>query len=379
VKLALLILRNIRRNPRRTLLTGSSVAVAFFLWSAMRTVITSLEASTKTTRSHLGLVVRRNTGFTDAMPEGFREHIGRLPGVVLVCPVDWFGGIYKEDRPEFFFPQFYVDASVIFDLLDEIRTSPEQLSAFKAERTAAAAGGALAERFGWRVGDRIELRGTYVPVDPVLTIRAVYVGGDENALYFHREYVEEAMGRPGRVGMFWVRVDRAGSLPVVMESVDRLFANSEAPTKTETERAFQAGFMSMLGDIVPLVSRIAGLALLAIVAVVASTMAMAARERVRELAVLRALGFGKGDVWGLILGEGILLSLAGGVVGVAVAAAMLTQVHLPGGGFLLDFTLTLRTALQGVGLAIAVGMAGGIAPAWWATRIRIADALRHPG
>jgi putative ABC transport system permease protein len=360
-------------------LTGTSVAVAFFLWSAMRTVITSLEASTKTTRSHLGLIVRRNTGFTDAMPEAFRERIARLPGVSLVCPVDWFGGIYKDDRPEFFFPQFYVDASVVFDLLDEIHATREQVSAFKAERSAAAVGQALATRFGWRIGDRIELRGTYVPVDPVLTIRAIYVGGDENVLYFQRQYVEEALGRPGRVGMFWVRVDRAENLPVVMDAIDRLFANSEAPTKTETERAFQAGFMSMLGDIVPLVSRIAGLALLAIIAVVTSTMAMAARERIRELAVLRALGFGKRDLWGLILGEGILLSLAGAVVGVTAGGLVLTLVDLPGGGFLLDFTLTLPTALQGLALAVAVGTTGGIGPAWWATRIRIADALRHPG
>jgi putative ABC transport system permease protein len=372
-----LLWRNLWGNKRRTVLTMLSVSVALFLWTAMEAVVGALETSTGTTGSALGLVVRRTSSFTDSMPEAFGPMIARVPGVTMVCPVDWFGGVYKEDRPEYFFPQFYADANLILDVLEDVRIPAEQLAAFKQDRAAAVAGGQLAQRLGWKIGDPIALRGTYLPMDPQLRLRGIYHGKDESALYFHREYVETALGRPGQVGMFWVRVDTIETLPVVMDAIDRMFANSEAPTKTETEQVFQASFIAMLGNIQTLITSIGLTVAFAIICMAANTMALAARERVGDVAIMKSLGFHRGHILGLLLAESVVITLAGGVCGAVAAQLVLRTIDVSSGGLFLNLRVAPEAIVRAAGLSMIIGIVSGGIPAWNAAALKPVDGLRR--
>ena len=242
MKFLRLIIKNVGRNKRRTVLTVLSVSVSVFLLATMQAVISALGGIGQLTGGEYRVVVRRNTSIADSMPEAYRQKIEQVPGVVAVYPSNWFGGIYKEDKPKYTFAQFYVDTKNLFDVQFELQISPEEKAAFQQERTAAVAGKKLADKYGWKLGDVIELKGAIYPLDPRLTLRGIYTGPQESVFYFHREYVEEAFGRPGRVGQYRVRLDSPGSAARVMEEIDSMFKNSAAPTKTETEAAFAASF-----------------------------------------------------------------------------------------------------------------------------------------
>jgi len=372
-----LVVKSVGRNKRRTVLTILSITVSIFLLATMRSVITTLNAASEVSGAETRLVVRRNTSLADDMPEAYREKIAQVPGVILVCPVDWFGGIYKEDKLENFFAQFHVDANILFDVLGEYQIDADQLAAFKRERAAAVAGRKLFEKFGWKIGDVIELKGTIYPVNPRLTLRGMFTGPQEEALYFHREYVEEALGRPGRVGTFTLKIDSPDSAPRIMETIDRMFANSAAPTKTETEAAFQASFVSMLGNIKGLISGIGMVVIFTITIIAANTMAMATRERVTEVAVMKALGFKPGLILVLILAESILISLIGGIVGSLGARTIFRFTGASMGGFLANFSVTTGTVVLCLGVSLLIGFLSGGIPAWSAARVRIVDGLRQ--
>ncbi|HEY6332013.1 MAG TPA: ABC transporter permease, partial [Blastocatellia bacterium] len=296
-----LILKNAGRNKRRTILTIFSVAVSIFLLATMRATIVTLNGLNQVSGGELRLVVRRNTSLGDSMPEAYRDKIAQIKGVNQVCPVNWFGGIYKEDKPKYFFAQFYADTSNLFDVMTDDTIPADQLAAFKQERVACVAGAKLAAQQGWKIGDVIELKGTIYDVSPRLILRGLFTGQSETSLYFHREYVEEALGRPGQVGTFSVRLDSAGIAPQVMREIDDMFANSSAPTKTETEKAFQASFVSMLGNVTGLITGIGLVVVFAITLISANAMALSARERATEVAVMKAIGFTPGLVLMLVL------------------------------------------------------------------------------
>ena len=378
MKFLRLIIRNVGRNKRRTLLTVVSVSVSVFLLATMLAVISALGSISELTGGEYRVIVRRNTSLADAMPESYRQKIEQVPGVVAICPANWFGGIYKEDKPRYSFAQFFVDAKTIFDVQFEYQISPEEKAAFQHERTAAIAGKKIADKYGWKIGDVIELKGAIYPVNPSLTIRGIYSGPQDSAFYFHREYVEEALGRPGIVGTYRVRLDSPENAPRVMEEVDRMFANSAAPTKTETEAAFAASFVSMLGNVKGLIAGVGLVVVFTITLISANTMAMSARERFTEIAVMKALGFRPGIVLALVLSESVLIALLGGALA-AIAAKVVYQ--FVGLGeilaiFLQNFRISTGTIVVALGVSGLIGLVSGGIPAWNAARISIVDGLR---
>lgn len=374
-----LITKNLGRNKRRTVLTILSVSVSVFLLATMQAVIAALGGISNLTGGEYRVIVRRNTSIADSMPESYRQKIEQVPGVVAVCPSNWFGGIYKEDKPKNTFAQFFVDSKSVFDVQFEMQISPEEKAAFQQERTAAIAGKKLADKFGWKVGDVIDLKGAIYPLDPRLTLRGIYTGPSETNFYFHREYVEEAFGRPGRVGQYRVRIDSPGNAARVMEEIDSMFKNSAAPTKTETEAAFAAGFISMLGNVKGLIGGIGLIVVFTITLIGANTMAMSARERFTEVAVMKALGFRPGVILSLMLSESVLIALIGG--GLAAIAAKVFYQFVGMGDvlalFLQNFKITSGTIALALGASALIGLVSGGIPAWNAARIRIVDGLRR--
>src|SRR5215831_5009772 len=374
-----LIFKNAGRSKRRTALTVLSVSVSIFLLATMKAAIDTLNNVNRTGAGVTRVVVRRNTSLADAMPEAHRDKIAQIPGVTSVCPVNWFGGIYKEEKPQYFFAQFYVDTSNIFDVMSEFSVPPDQLAAFKQDRSAAAVGAKLAQKQGWKLGDAIELKGTIYPVNPRLILKAIYTGPEERTLYFHREYVEEAMGRPGIVGTYFVKIDSPDNAPRIMEAIDNTFANSAAPTKTETEKAFQAGFISMMGNVTGLITGIGLVVVFAITLITANTMAMAARERTTEVSVMKAIGFTPGLILFLVLAESILIAVVGGTIGV-ISAKVLYGFGAPEfSGFLQDFGISIATVIFCIVLSGLIGLFSGGVPALNAARIKIIDGLRQVG
>jgi putative ABC transport system permease protein len=358
-----------------------SVSVSVFLLAMMLAVLAALGGTTVSNGGEYRVVVRRNTTLADAMPEAYEKKIQQVAGVVATSPANWFGGVYKEDKPFYTFAQFSVDPKTIFDVHPEIQISPEEKAAFQQERTAAIAGKKLVEKYGWKLGDVIELKSPFFDLNARLNLRGIYTGPEERTLIFHRAYVEEALGRPGLVGTYRVRLDSPDSAPRVMEEIDRMFLNSAAPTKTETEAAFVASFISMLGNVKGLIAGVGLIVVFTISLIGANTMAMSARERFGEVAVMKALGFRPGTVWALILSESILIALLGGVVGVVAAKVIYQFIGLGDmmALFLQNFKITTGTIALGLGLSALIGLMSGGIPAWKAARINIVDGLRRVG
>ncbi len=379
-----LMLRNALRNRRRTLLTMLSLGVSIFLLASLVTLQQELERGTRESAGSLRLVVRRATALVDPLPEAMRRTLERIPGVDLVLAMDWFGGIYIEERN--FFANFAVDVDTMQAVWPEVTVDPVEIEAFKRERTAAMVGRRLMERFGWKLGQQVTLEGTIYPVDLTFTIRAVYWKGteaavDENAFWFHRDYFMESMGNPGTVGTFWLKAANPAVIPQIMETVDRTFRNTDAATRTETESAFQLSFLQMLGDIRTMILSIASVVVFAILLVTANTTAMAVRERTGEVAVMKALGFTRRRILGLLVGEAALIALGGGIVGAGGAKLFYAVIDLSArsGGMLSQFDVGWGTVAAGTLTAAAIGVVSAAIPATRASAVSIAQGLRHVG
>lgn len=373
------IWKNITRNRRRTVLTILSIALSLFLLTTLMTVLTELGRESPDGDQHLRLVVRRASSLGDPLPESYLDRLKRVPGVRMVHTLSWFGGIYVDERN--FFANFGSDPETLFPMFNENRVPPEQLAAFKKERTAAVAGRKLAERFKWRLGDKITLQGTIYPVDLEFTLRGIYTGLDETAFFFHHAYLDEALGRPGKVGTFWLKAASAAEVPVIAERVDAMFKNSDAETKTETERAFQLGFVAMLGNIKTLISSISSVVVFTILLVTANTMAMSIRERAREIAILKTLGFTRRRLLGLLVAESAGIALAGGLLGTLGARLFysLVDVWKHTQGFFPIFVVEPETIAVGLLLSVLIGVTSAAVPAYRVSQQTIAHALRRTG
>ena len=371
--------KNITRNRRRTVLTILSIALSLFLLTTLMTVLTELGRESPDGDQHLRLVVRRASSLGDPLPESYLDKLKRIPGVRMVHTLSWFGGIYVDERN--FFANFGSDPETLFPMFNENRVPPEQLVAFKKERTAAVAGRKLAERFKWRLGDKITLQGTIYPVDLEFTLRGIYTGLDETAFFFHHAYLDEALGRPGKVGTFWLKAASAAEVPVIAERVDAMFKNSDAETKTETERAFQLGFVAMLGNIKTLISSISSVVVFTILLVTANTMAMSIRERAREIAILKTLGFTRRRLLGLLVAESAAIALAGGLLGTLGARLFysLVDVWKHTQGFFPIFVVEPETIAVGLLLSVLIGVTSAAVPAYRVSQQTIAHALRRTG
>ncbi len=376
------------RNKRRTVLTVLSVSLAIFVLSTLLTLVHEIDRNLEESNP-LRLVTRHAVSPTNMLPLRHRARIEQIPGVVAVTPFTWFGGIYI-DEAHTDFAQFACDPRVLFDIYTEIRLPPEQRRAFIRERTAVIVGRRKAEEHGWTLGDRITLRGTVFPVDLELTIRGIFTGSvnDESSIFFHHEYFEQAlketMGWPAFTAMYWLRVDSISSVSRVSQAIDALFRNTDAPTKTETERAFQAEFFTMLGNLKTLVATLSGVILFTLLLVTMNTMAMSVRERTREIAIMKSLGFRRREVLALLIAEGLLMTLTGGLIGSLVARLIFTHFALVDIGRLtLNIFQRFEVTGEVIGLGLLasalVGLLSTVIPASRAARLTVADGLRHLG
>jgi putative ABC transport system permease protein len=377
------LIRNLLRNRRRTLLTVSSIAVSLFLISTLRTVLTQLESPPETPGSALRLITRHKVSLANMLPISYRAKIMKVEGVEAVVGTMWFGGVYKD--PKNFFPQFAVDTDQFFAVNADMNLTEGEKQAFIADRTGALVGDNLAERFGWKVGDRVHLTGALFVFDPELTIRGIYSAGsdDGSSLYFHWEYFNEGLKNSGFegsdfTGTFSIRVHSPDAVPSVASEVDALFRNSTAPTKTETEKAFVLGFLTMMGNVRLLITAISSVVIFTIVLVAANTMAMSIRERGREIGILKALGFKRAHILGFLVGESTLLALTGALIGSLGARAVFSRVKMSSitAGFVQRFDVTYGTILLGLGIGLFVGIIAAGVPGWQAARRRVVDALR---
>jgi putative ABC transport system permease protein len=377
-----LILKSARRSKRRTTLTIMSVAIAVFLFAALRAVLDGFDAVAEASSS-TRIVTIRSTSMIFPMPTSHADAIKSMAGVQDITWANWFGGIYKD--PNNFFGQFAIDAESYLRMYPEILLSPEEKKAFLEDRTGCIVGDGLVKRFGWHIGDRIVLQPgipAYGSQDYPFTIRGIYRSGasnvDNQTLLFHWKYVDERSLVKGLVGWYVTQVsnpDRAGEMA---RQIDQRFANSPYETKTETEKAFSAQFAKMLGNLNLLLGSVALAVVITTLFVAGNTMAMSVRERTTEIAVMRTLGFPSARIFALVVGEGLLVAVVGGVIGAALARLTVNGDFLGmSGGFIPAFGVNNWNVIVGLGLSALIGILAAVIPATMASRLKIVDALRR--
>lgn len=371
------VVRNALRNKKRTALTVLSIGFSLFLLIALNTILDLLINPPVPEESALRVAVRRSTSLADQMPIAYQQKIEAIPNVKLVMPLQWFGGYWREEKN--FFANFATDPNKMWEMYPEYVASEETKAALKSERIGAVAGEKLMERYEWNVGDRITLTSPIFGVSPEFLIVGSFQNEEqEDVLYFRYDYLEELRGKPGEIGAFWVMAENADSVPAIIETIDATFRNSPAETKTETEKAFILGFTSMLGNVQMMIGSIAIVVIFTMLLVAASTMAMTIRERLREVAILKALGYPRQTILGLILGEAIFIAVLGGIVG-CLGALALSSANMSAmtQGFIQAFNPSIATYAISIIVAIAIGLFSGIIPAFQASTLTITEAMRR--
>jgi putative ABC transport system permease protein len=381
VKFIGLVLKSARRSKRRTLLTILSVAIAVFLFASLRAVLDGFNAAAEASSS-TRIITLRSTSMIFSMPTSHADIIRSTPGVQDLAWASWFGGIYKD--PQNFFAQFAVEPESYLRLYPEINLTPEERSAFLADRTGCIVGDGLARHFGFKVGDRVTLQvgiPTYGTQDFDFTVRGVYRSGgaavDNQTMMFHWKYADERSLAKGQVGWFITQIANPDQAAEVAGAIDRKFENSPYETKTDTEKAFQSSFVSMFGNLNLLLGSIAFAVVITTLFVAGNTMAMSVRERTTELAIMRTLGFPSATIFMLVAGEGLLMSIVGGIVGVGLARALVRPDFLNAGTFIPAFGVNNVNAATGLALSAVIGVLAGLIPATMAARLKIVDALRR--
>lgn len=373
-----LVWANLRRKKVRTTLTIGSFAVALFLFGLLAAIRVGFRGGADAAGADRLDVINR-VSLILPLPLSYRDRIIQVPGVANVTYASWFGGVYQDERN--FFPQFAVDKDTWFDVYADYVVTPEGRDAFMKDRQACMVGRALAKRFGFKVGDRIPLRGTIWGGDWEFNIVGVYDGdrpdADTTGMFFRADYLEEnrQFGQ-GTVGWYVVKLRDPGAAVQVTKAIDALFANSPFETLTQTEKAFAASFVNQMGNIELLILTIGAVVFFTLLLVTGNTMAIAVRERSGELAVLKTVGFSDPRVMRLILAEAVLIAGQGGLIGLALAKIVIPALSrvLPMLGVLY---VSPSTFAAGFGLALAVGAAAGLIPAIGAMRLKVVDALRR--
>ena len=373
-----LIFANLKRKKVRTSLTIGSFAVALFLFGILVVVHFAFYQGVAVAGADRLVVINR-TSIIQPLPMAYKEKLSRMAGVKDVTFANWFGGVYQEERN--FFPQFAIDTDTYRGMFPEFQIPDDQWRTFVADHEGAAVGAATAQRYGFKLGDRIPIKGTIFPGTWEFNIRAIYKGqrpgDDETQFWFHYTYLDERGPQwiKGIVGWYTVRIANPDDAVTASRAIDERFANSPYETKTDTERAFAASFAKQMGNIELLILTIGGVVFFTLLLVTGNTMAIAVRERTGELAVLKTIGFSDSSVLLLVLAESAFIALQGGVVGVLLAwgAAPGLGKALPG----MTFYLSPLQLVSGVALAVLVGVLAGALPAMSAMRLRVADALRR--
>src|SRR5271163_4705362 len=375
------VTKNAFRNKRRSIVTVLSIAFSLLLLTLMMCIWRAFYLDEGSAESAERLVVRHRVSLTFSLPGFYREKIRAVPGVVAVVPISWFGGIYKDQKPENFFAQFGTDPDEFFKVYRDIQMPPEQFTAWQRDRQGVIVDDTLAKKYGWKLGDRFVLQGTIYPVNLELYVRGIFHSNPDNkTVYFNTKYVEEAVPTfKGQAGTFTILAATPADVSKVASEVDDMFRNSPQPTKAESEQAFGLEFVAMMGNVKAFILSICSAVLFATLLVSANTMAMSIRERTREVAVLKTLGFTKRGVLGLFVSEAVALALAGGVLGASLGGLLIF-----GFGHLMQLTFfPLRMTPEIWGVAIltsgVVGLLSAALPSYTASQINIVNGLRHIG
>ncbi len=373
-----LVIANLFRKKIRTALTIGSFAVALFLFGLLVIVRGAFSQGVDIAGADR-LVVINKVSLIQPLPLSYRDRLLRISGIKQVTYDNWFGGVYQDEKN--FFPQFAIDVEHQRALYPEFTVPEEQWQAFAGDREGAIAGQSLADRFGWKIGDRIPIKGTIYTGPWEFNLRGIYRGtraqDDTTQFWFHWDFLEErrAFGK-GDVGWYVVRVTNPDLSVQVAKTIDTEFANSPFETKTDTEKAFAASFVKQMGNIEFLILTVGGVVFFTLLLVTGNTMAIAVRERMGELAVLKALGFSNQFVLQLVMLESLIVAFVGG--GLGLLLAKLFSLHGdPTNGILPYFYLPPLAIVSGVAAALLVGVAGGILPAVSAMRLRVVDAIRR--
>lgn len=377
-----LIVKNCWRNRRRTTLTIVSIGVSMCLLGVLMAVYHAMYMSDPTPEQALRLVTRNRISLTVQIPQYYRERIHQVPGVKEVMSSQWYNGVYKDARdPKNFFARFGIEPEKLFVIFPELRIPEDQKQAFIRDRTGTVIGRDLADKFNFHVGDRITITGDIFPGTLELTVRGIFDSPRKSeVLYFNWAYVREGLpeARKGDVGTFTILCDNAPVVPTVARTIDEMFHNSPVQTRTETEQAFTLAFASMLGNVKMFLFSICAAVMFTVLLVSANTMAMSVRERVREVGVLKTLGFTGGNILTIILGEACVISIAGGAIGFLFSTVLTSGVRKSPAGFFLPPMNPFDPAVAGacVLVAFVIGLVSSFIPAWGASRTDIVEALR---
>jgi len=377
-----LILRNAFRHKLRTTLTMIGIVVAIVAFGLLRTVIDAWYAGVEASAS-TRLITRSSISLAFFLPLNYEQKLRQIPGVTSVAGASWFGGVYITEGN--FFPQFAVQAAPFLDMYPEFRLPDDQRKAFMHDRQGAVVGRKLADKYGWKIGDQVPLRGTIFSGTWTFNVRGIYEGADahvdETQFFFHWELLNETIKarfprRGDAVGWYVVEIRDPGQAAEVSQRIDATFKNSLAETLTETEKAFQLGFVSMTEAILIAIQAVSFVIVVIIMAVMANTMAMTARERYSEYATMKAIGFGNAFVAFLIFAESVGIALAGGAIGIALTFPVARWFASVMGTFFPVFIVSDETVAMQTGAALLVGVVAALIPAWRAARVRIVDGLR---
>lgn len=377
-----LIARNAWRHTLRTVLTVLGMVIAVLAFGLLRTFIDAWYSGAEAAAPNR-VVTRNAVSLTFPLPLAYLERIRAVQGVKQVSYANWFGGVYKE--PKNFFAQFAVEPASYLSVYPEMVLTDAEKADFIRDRRGCIVGAALAEKYGFKVGDSITLRGTIYPGEWTMVVRGIYRGATKQtnllALFFHWDYINETLKKTApryanEVGIYVIEADQADNVAQVSLDVDAQFRNSSAETLTETEKAFQLSFIAMSDTIIAAIRVVAYVVVIIIMAVMANTMSMTARERTAEYATLKALGFTPAFVGGLILGESLFIAGLGGLLGV-----LLTTPVAQGAGWALrsvlpGFVASDTTLLLELAAALLVGLVAAIAPIRHVLKLRIVEGLR---
>jgi putative ABC transport system permease protein len=379
VTLPTFILKNALRNKRRATLSVLSVAVSLFLLVTLQVALRELTNPIIEEGSSLRIIVRNKVSLAQPLPARQLQTIERIPGVVAVSPFTFYGGLYKGDEKFTSFAQFAVDPARTLPLIDEARIPPAQLAAWMADRTTCIVGRMTADRYGLKVGDRLQFTGQIYPCDLELKVAGIYEGtADDRNIMFHQKYLDEALGNPGTVGTWWVRAASIEEAPLVTERINKAFANTSAEVRAESERAFVLGFVSMWANIKILIGGISMVVVFALILVAVSTMSMAIRERFRELAILKALGFKRRELFVLILAESFGLAMVGAVLGAGGAWGLFHHLNIQKltQGLFLMFEVTPKMMGFAFTVAALLGLLAAILPMINVARTSVVQGLK---
>jgi putative ABC transport system permease protein len=373
-----LVWANLMRHKWRTFLTTASVAVAMFLFASLRSFGTTLDALSQFGSANR-MVVRHATAIVFPLQMSYAQRLAAVPGVTSVSWANWFGGWYQD--PKDFFANFAVDGPSFLRLYPELQIAPEQREEWLRDRGGAVVGVDLMEKYGWRLGQNIVLNGTIYPGEWQFTIRATYTSAtrafDQRSFMFHYAYLDERTEHRAQPGWFYLGIEHGDQAPRIAAVVDEQFKNSNAPTKTMTEQAFQASWMGMFGNVRTLMNAIGMAVVFAILLVTGNAMMMSARERTGEVAVLKAIGFGNRTVGAIELAEAGVVAVTGTLLGVGGATLLWKNIRVAAiEQFLPGFQVANGTIWLGIGIALALTAVSGLVPALRAARMNVVQALR---